>query len=167
MEARPARSLRPYVAHVRVADAEQAVVVSSVRHVAEERPSRLHIGEHVVVLVPSYRAHVCAGRHSASGRRFPDALHFRLFSVLVQNASSACTIQRSRLHLGRELGLWKPEAALVELQELRSFLCAERCKAKGHEAVLIRQTAAFETRRLRRHCSALAMSREELPHSGH
>ena len=59
--------LRPYVVHVRVADAEQVVVVSSVRHVAEERSSSLHLGEHVVVLVPSNRAHVCAERQCASG----------------------------------------------------------------------------------------------------
>ena len=140
------QALRPYVAHVRVADAVQVVVVSSARHVAEERPSRFHLGEHVVVIVPSHRAHVCAERQCVPHRRFPDALEFLLLGVLVQNASSACTLHRSRLR--RELGLWKPEAALVQLQEVRSFLCAKRCKAKGHEAVLIHQTAAFETRRL-------------------
>ena len=65
------QALRPYVAHVRVADAVQ-VVVSSAQRVAED--SALDLGEYVAVLVPSYRAHVCAERQCAPRRRFPDAL---------------------------------------------------------------------------------------------
>ena len=83
----------------RIPDAVQVVLVSSVRHIEEERSSSFHLVEHVEVLLPSY-SHVGAERQCmrlVDG--FPDALEFRLHFGLVQNGRSACALHRSRWQL--------------------------------------------------------------------